>query len=136
MNDSQPLPLCEPLSAREREILLLLAKNLTDREIADQLVIGHNTVKWYNRHIFQKLQVENRKQAAQRAAALGLLHAEIRHPKPVHNLPAQTTPFVGRIGELEELCRLLSADHPRLLTLLAPGGMGKSRLALALAESV
>lgn len=136
MNDSQTLLPYEPLSAREREILLLLAKSLSDREIADRLVIGLNTVKWYNRQIFQKLQVENRKQAAQRAAALGLLNAEVRRPKPVHNLPAQTTRFVGRDGEVEELSRLLGGDYPRLITLLAPGGMGKTRLALAAAEAL
>src|SRR5687768_18231262 len=106
MNDSQPLPLCEPLSAREREILLLLAENLSDREIADRLILGYNTVRWYNRQIFQKLGVKNRKEAVKRAAALGLLTARPAH-NPQHNLPAQTTPFVGRIGELEELSRML-----------------------------
>lgn len=51
-----------------------------------------------------------------------------------HNLPAQTTPFVGREHELEELARLLSAPDIRLMTVLAPGGMGKTRLSLEAAE--
>jgi predicted ATPase len=50
------------------------------------------------------------------------------------NLPAQTTPFVGREAELKELARLLNDDKIRLITLLATGGMGKTRLALETAE--
>ena len=48
-------------------------------------------------------------------------------PRP---LPVQTTPFVGRDVELARLVRLLADPEHRLVTLLAPGGMGKSRLAL------
>jgi len=46
------------------------------------------------------------------------------------SLPVQTTPFVGRDAELARLVRLLADPEHRLITLLAPGGMGKSRLAL------
>ncbi|MBU1700289.1 MAG: protein kinase [Candidatus Eisenbacteria bacterium] len=47
-----------------------------------------------------------------------------------HNLPHQAFPFIGREEELAELGALLTKhDHP-LITLLGPGGMGKSRLAL------
>ena len=56
------------------------------------------------------------------------------------SLPVQTTPFVGRDAELARLVRLLADPEHRLVTLLAPGGMGKSRLALeagrVLAEGV
>jgi predicted ATPase/Tfp pilus assembly protein PilF/predicted Ser/Thr protein kinase len=51
-----------------------------------------------------------------------------------NNLPAQPTPFVGRDRELQDLERLLHDNQARLLTLLGPGGMGKTRLAIALAE--
>lgn len=51
-----------------------------------------------------------------------------------HNLPAQTTPFVGREYELAELSKLISDPKIRLITILAPGGMGKSRLSLEAAE--
>ena len=47
-----------------------------------------------------------------------------------HNLPQQTTPFVGRQAELAELARLMEDTAVRLITILAPGGMGKSRLSL------
>lgn len=53
--------------------------------------------------------------------------------RPKHNLPAQTSPFVGRESELAELSKLLENPKLRLLTILAPGGMGKTRLALELA---
>ena len=54
--------------------------------------------------------------------------------RPKHNLPAQTTPFVGREAELGELAKLLTDPKIRLITVLAPGGMGKTRLALEMAE--
>ncbi len=51
--------------------------------------------------------------------------------RPGHNLPADTTPFVGREGELDALDRLLAEEKTRLITIVGPGGMGKTRLALA-----
>ena len=51
-----------------------------------------------------------------------------------HNLPAQTTTFIGREAELVELVRFLTSTEERLVTIVGPGGMGKTRLALALAE--
>ena len=51
-----------------------------------------------------------------------------------HNLPTPLTPFVGRIGELAKLLAQLQQPDCRLLTLVGPGGMGKTRLALAVAR--
>lgn len=45
-------------------------------------------------------------------------------------LPAQSTPFLGRQRELAELGRLLANPDCRLVTLVGPGGVGKTRLAL------
>jgi hypothetical protein len=53
-----------------------------------------------------------------------------------HNLPAQATPFVGREQELEEVRARLQDPACRLLTLLGPGGAGKTRLALQAAEGM
>ena len=47
-----------------------------------------------------------------------------------HNLPAQATSFEGREEELASIDQLLSDPSCRLLTLLGPGGIGKTRLAL------
>jgi non-specific serine/threonine protein kinase len=51
-----------------------------------------------------------------------------------HNLPLQSTPFVGRGPELDELSKLIIDPSIRLITIIAPGGMGKTRLALEAAE--
>ncbi len=50
--------------------------------------------------------------------------------RPLHNLPVQPTPFVGREEELASLARLLADEDLQLITILGPGGMGKTRLAL------
>ncbi len=46
------------------------------------------------------------------------------------NLPSQATPFVGRSAELAQIARQLAEPGCRLLTLVGPGGSGKTRLAL------
>jgi predicted ATPase/class 3 adenylate cyclase len=48
----------------------------------------------------------------------------------ITNLPSPRTSFVGRRDELEEIDRLLEDPNCRLLTLMGPGGVGKTRLAL------
>jgi non-specific serine/threonine protein kinase len=50
------------------------------------------------------------------------------------NLPVHTTPFIGREAELEALSQLLADSTVRLTTILAPGGMGKTRLAQAVVD--
>jgi predicted ATPase/class 3 adenylate cyclase len=50
------------------------------------------------------------------------------------NLPALQTAFIGRERELAEAGALLTSDEVRLLTLIGPGGAGKTRLALQLAD--
>ena len=50
-------------------------------------------------------------------------------PTSPHNLPAETTPFIGRLAELNQIAGLLADPGCRLLTLFGPGGMGKTRLA-------
>jgi len=55
---------------------------------------------------------------------------------PPANLPAQSTPFVGRKGELSEIARLLTDPDCRLVTLVGPGGGGKTRLAIQAAGQV
>jgi predicted ATPase/class 3 adenylate cyclase len=52
------------------------------------------------------------------------------------NLPVQASAFIGRERELEATSALLERDDVRLLTLIGPGGTGKTRLALQLAAEV
>jgi DNA-binding NarL/FixJ family response regulator len=65
--------LVEPLSERELEILGLIARGGSNKEIADQLFIAEGTVKNHVTHILGKLGVRDRTQAALRARELGLL---------------------------------------------------------------
>lgn len=51
-----------------------------------------------------------------------------------HNLPHQATPFVGRRREVDQIKQMISRAEVRLLTLTGPGGVGKTRLALQVAE--
>lgn len=52
-----------------------------------------------------------------------------------HNLPVQLIPFVGREEELAQLANLLANPACRLLTIVGPGGMGKTRLAIRAARA-
>lgn len=67
------LDLLEPLTARELEALPLLAKGLTNQEIARQLTISPGTAKRHVANIFAKLAVANRTQAVARAREQDLL---------------------------------------------------------------
>ena len=53
-----------------------------------------------------------------------------------NNLPAQPNELIGREEEVEEVQRLLRLESVRVVTLTGPGGMGKTRLALQIAESL
>ena len=57
----------EVLSGRENEILQLLAKGLLYKEIADQLCISVSTVRQHIHHIYEKLHVQNRTEAINKA---------------------------------------------------------------------
>ena len=61
------------LTVREREILTLLARGASNREISERLFLALDTVKGHNRKIFDKLQVQRRTEAIARARELGLL---------------------------------------------------------------
>jgi ATP/maltotriose-dependent transcriptional regulator MalT len=65
--------LYERLSNRELEVLTLVSAGETNRKIAQLLQISGNTVKSHVKHIFNKLGVQNRTQAAVKAARLNLI---------------------------------------------------------------
>jgi DNA-binding NarL/FixJ family response regulator len=65
--------LVEPLTGREQEVLCALAKGLSNREIARQLVITEGTVKNHVSSLIAKLEVRDRTQAVLKAQELGLI---------------------------------------------------------------
>jgi LuxR family maltose regulon positive regulatory protein len=65
--------LIEPLTARELEVLRLIAQGLSNREISERLFLALSTVKGHTRIIFDKLQVQRRTEAVARARELDIL---------------------------------------------------------------
>jgi LuxR family maltose regulon positive regulatory protein len=68
-----PQPLIEPLSERELEVLRLVVAGLANRDIAEELIISLNTVKWHTKNIYGKLQAHSRAQAIARAYELEII---------------------------------------------------------------
>ena len=66
-NEQKETPTLEILSNRENEILQLLTKGLLYKEIADQLAISVSTVRQHIHHIYEKLHVQNRTEAINKA---------------------------------------------------------------------
>ena len=67
------MELVEPLTDRECEVLALLAQRLSNKEIAQALVISPQTVKRHATNLYQKLQAGGRREAVAKATRLGLL---------------------------------------------------------------
>ena len=66
-NEQKQAPSLDSLSHRENEILQLLSKGLLYKEIADQLAISVSTVRQHIHHIYEKLHVQNRTEAINKA---------------------------------------------------------------------
>ena len=64
------------LTPKEREVLELLARNLSNKEIGLAMQVGEETIKWHMKNLFAKLDAGTRKQVVQRARILGLLGKE------------------------------------------------------------
>jgi ATP/maltotriose-dependent transcriptional regulator MalT len=67
--------LIEALSARELEVIRLMAEGLSNPAIAKRLFLSSNTLKAHTQNIYQKLDVHNRMEAVNKARELGLLNA-------------------------------------------------------------
>ena len=96
------------LNEREQEILQRLSAGLSDQQIADELFLSLNTVKWYNRQIYSKLGVKSRTQAIAYVKDLELLESRDAEPPQTDSwmggLPYARNPFF--LGREEVLARL------------------------------
>ncbi len=73
-DDGADLPLsAKLLTPKEREILQLLARNLSNKEIATALEVSDETVKWHLKNMYNKLKAGSRKHAVTRARTLGVI---------------------------------------------------------------
>jgi non-specific serine/threonine protein kinase len=156
--------LVEPLTRREHQVLALLAEGYSGPEIAEELTLALSSVKSHVQHLYGKLGVRSKRQALTRATQLGLLGNGLHVPTPTpamvtlqgagsrtsadsaapsepapsdlipsSNLPVQITRFFGREGDIAQVRTRLA--EWRLVTLTGSGGVGKTRLALAVAEA-
>src|SRR5947209_12723446 len=132
------------LNEREQEIVKRLASGFSDQQIADELFLSLNTIKWYNRQIYSKLGVKSRTQAVAYAQELGLLeHGFSTSPQAGSAAPLsmQTLLSLGRnpffLGREEVLARLrrqLQAGQAKAFSqpqaICGLGGVGKTQVAL------
>ncbi|WP_328474186.1 LuxR C-terminal-related transcriptional regulator [Actinoplanes sp. NBC_00393] len=116
----------EEVSAREAEVLALVGQHLSNAEIGAKLFISVRTVESHVSSLLRKLNVADRRALARRAAPAPTAGHTAR---PV--LPAPLTSFVGRVPERAALAELIGRQ--RQVTAVGPGGVGKTRLALAVA---
>ncbi len=119
------------LSRREREVAQLVAKGLTNRQIADRLFISERTAEGHVERIRNKLGFNTRSQIAAWCAAGGDDRAGPAETRQF--LPETVGELIGRETEIEELAEIV--DRKRgIVTLTGPGGVGKTRLAVAVAS--
>jgi LuxR family transcriptional regulator, maltose regulon positive regulatory protein len=71
--DQVPVVVVEPLTEREREVLVHVSAMLNTAEVADEMYISVNTVKTHLRNIYRKLAAAHRNEAVRRARQLELI---------------------------------------------------------------
>jgi predicted ATPase/DNA-binding CsgD family transcriptional regulator len=128
------------VSLREAEVLAALGEHLTNAEIAARLHISIRTVESHVSSLLRKFDVGDRRALA--AVAGDYVQSETLRaeaPRPVApgtvvGAPTTLTSFVGRGAERAAVIAAL--DQAALVTLIGPGGVGKTRLALSVAEAV
>ncbi|NWF71133.1 MAG: protein kinase [Chloroflexi bacterium] len=130
---SEPLPDLEQLCPEAPVGLVDLIYRMLDKDPAARIA----SVRQVGLELEELLQ--GRSTTSTRAPRVVVAEKRFATPPPTahahkNNLPAQTTPFIGREQELAEITRLLAQKEVRLVTILAPGGMGKTRLALEAAR--
>jgi DNA-binding CsgD family transcriptional regulator len=109
-----------PLSKREQEILELVARGLTNQEIARDLVITLNTVKVHLRNIFAKLEANSRTEAIVKAAQAGWINVGGLEETTEEAAPAPSLPPDPALARWQRLY-FFAAAALVLAVLLLPG---------------
>ena len=128
---------------------LRIAGQLTQEELAERAGVSARLISDLERGVVQRsrrdtvemlavaLELEETEKATFAALSRRKPAAPAREQAasaPPRNLPAQTTSFVGREREISAVTSLLLQPETRLVTLTGPGGVGKTRLAIEIAE--
>jgi WD40 repeat protein/DNA-binding CsgD family transcriptional regulator len=145
----------EQLTMREQEVLFMVAKGMSNREIADELVVTLATVKWHVNQLYRKLGVRSRVQAIVRARELDLIitgdmtdslfsvssqAVSIALPEPENPYKGlhafqmtDARDFFGRDALIQKLVDQMCVNDPfhRFLAVVGPSGSGKSSLVKA-----
>jgi predicted ATPase/DNA-binding CsgD family transcriptional regulator len=119
------------ISAREAEILALVGEHRSNAEIGAQLFISVRTVETHVSSLLRKLGVPDRRALADLATELARAEQASR---ALAGFPSPVSPFIGRVQERAELRDAVRAH--RQVTAVGPGGVGKTRLALAVAADL
>lgn len=110
-----------PLSKREQEILALVARGLSNQEIAKELVISQNTVKVHLRNIFAKLEAASRTDALVKAAQAGWIEVSgLEEPEEGAGATSEPAPVTPPLALWQRLYFFLAALIV-LAALLVPG---------------
>lgn len=116
MEEKEPSP--EQLTAREKEILQRLSAGLSDQEIAAELFLSPNTIRWYNRQIYSKLGVSNRTQAIIQAKALGLVSShppQSDQPSPASQRRREQRVYFTKSFDGTQIAYAVSGSGPPLV---------------------
>jgi predicted ATPase len=120
------LTFCHKTTLNEQERMagfIFAASNLKQYEALFDLPLPQQVIRLFDRNRFEEV---GERQPTRSASG--------KHPP--HNLPAQFTSFIGRVKEVTAIQALLLREGVRLVTLTGPGGTGKTRLSLQVAEAV